>query len=56
MKIPIYWFIIVCLLQFLIGYSAGYSDSKTICYKPTFKDALHTWHPIKCPSGLGVIR
>ena len=26
------------------------------CWKPTFKDALHTWHPIKCPEGLGVIR
>lgn len=20
-----------------------------VCYKPTFKDAEHTWHVIKCP-------
>lgn len=60
MKIPIHWFIIICLLQFTLGGSAGYSyyrdSTEPQCYKPTFADALHTWHPIKCPKGLGVIR
>ena len=25
------------------------SKTKVVCYKPTFKDAQHTWHVIPCP-------
>ena len=53
MNIPTFWFTVACVLQFTLGFSTGYGydkgNIKPVCFKPTFKDAEHTWHVVKCP-------
>ena len=46
-------FIIIALLSLLLLSVIHDHKPQTECWTNTFPNKTHTWHPIRCPEGVG---